>query len=115
MLSRFDERVDAFADLLNQLDLPCLLRNAGEDVSMEIVRSDGLSLPMSVCHHASNQTWLTSPLSMYADYTQEETSRHLPKYAALPINAVLSVLKYGLEHQHFARAVTLNNWLVSTN
>ena len=115
MLSRFDERVDAFADLLNQHDLPSLLHNAGADVSMEIVRSDGLSLPMSVCHHASNQTWLTSPLSMYADYTQEETSRHLPKYAAMPINAVLSVLKYGLERQHFARAVTLNNWLVSTN
>lgn len=61
MLSRFDERVDAFADLLNQHDLPCLLRNAGEDVSMEIVRSGGLSLPMSVCHHASNQTCSPRP------------------------------------------------------
>ncbi|UOO89343.1 hypothetical protein LVJ82_18170 [Vitreoscilla massiliensis] len=114
MLNNHRDRTEAFAALLQQHPLTDLLHNAPH-VSMDIVRSGDLAVPISVCHDDAPQTWVTSPLAMYADYTQEESRRHLPAYAAHPIIAAVELLKRYLRQQHFARAVTLNNWLISTN
>ena len=114
MLKPHRARTEAFAALLQQHRLSDLLHNA-PNVEMDILQSGDLTVPISICHDDAPQTWVTSPLAMYADYTQEECRRHLPAYAAHPINAAVELLKRYLRQRQFARAVTLNNWLISTN
>lgn len=108
------QQVAAFEAIISQHDLGDLLRNAAH-TSMDFVHSDGLSVPVSVCHSHEVQTWVCSPLSMYIDYAQEETQRHLPRAASALVNTLLSGLNHFLRRHRFAHAAMLNNWLVSTN
>ena len=108
------QQVAAWQAVCETHSVQSLLHNA-QDIEMRFLHHGDFGLPVSVCHSAQGQTWVASPLSMYADYAQEETSRHMPRLASASVNAILSGLETWLKRANFAHAAMLNNWLVSTN
>jgi hypothetical protein len=82
---------------------------------VETITTGAGDLPVSVHDSRSGDAWVCSPRSTYADYAAEECARHAPGWATpLALHAIPSIGRVlawaGIDH-----AVTINNWLVSTN
>jgi hypothetical protein len=56
-----------------------------------------------------------SPLTTYSRYALQETRRVAPHVLAAPLCGVIGAADWWLRHAELDRAVSLNNWLLSTN
>jgi hypothetical protein len=56
-----------------------------------------------------------SPLTTYSRYALEETRRVAPHVLAAPLCDVIGAADWWLRHAELDRAVSLNNWPLSTN
>ncbi|WP_028101327.1 GNAT family N-acetyltransferase [Pseudoduganella violaceinigra] len=76
---------------------------------------DGRSLPVTVNDGEKGNAWVCSPLTTYCDYALEELHRNVHPIIGAPLGLVCRAYGRVLERAVIDRAVTLNNWLLSTN
>jgi hypothetical protein len=74
---------------------------------------DGV-LPAGIVDDDGGEAWVASPRRTYAGYAGEEAARHFPRFRAVAGRTSAGVDRW-LAHAGIDRAVTLNQWLVSTN
>ncbi|WP_422346999.1 hypothetical protein [Stenotrophomonas sp. DR009] len=72
-------------------------------------------LPVSVHDDRAGDAWVCSPRTTYSDYAAEEGARYLPSWAAPMSLRVIASLGRSLQWSGIDRAVSINNWLLSTN
>lgn len=110
---RFAERAHAFAALHAGVRVDGFIRNLSARI--ETLDTGAGSLPVTVHDAEPENAWVCSPRTTYVDCAGEESERYLPRWAVRALRPVLAgtgalVARAGLD-----RAVTVNNWLLSTN
>lgn len=86
--------------------------------AVDSVGSDAMRWPVSVVDTQAatdDRAWVVSPTTAYTHYAAEEARRYLPGWMARPLALSLNGLEHWLRREHMDRAVTLNQWLLSTN
>jgi len=110
---RFAERAQAFAALHAGARVDRFVRNLSARI--ETLETGAGLLPATVHDAEPESAWVCSPRTTYVDCAGEESERYLPRWAAHALRPVLAgtgtlVARAGLD-----RAVSVNNWLLSTN
>ncbi|WIH04584.1 hypothetical protein KHF85_17680 [Xanthomonas translucens pv. graminis] len=82
---------------------------------IDMLQAGTLSMPVTVSEERTGNAWVCSPRTTYADYAAEEAARLLPRALAAPLRGLCSGIGAWLDWARIDRAVTLNNWLLSTN
>jgi hypothetical protein len=85
------------------------------DVRVDTVEFGGLSFPVTINETGGENAWVCSPLTTYSRYALEETRRGVPHLLARPLTAVIGVADRWLRAAELDRAVSVNNWMLSTN
>ncbi|MFZ6874984.1 GNAT family N-acetyltransferase [Undibacterium sp. Di27W] len=82
---------------------------------MDVLRLDDLVLPVTVNSGQYKDAWVCSPLTTYWRYAQEEVSRYTHVVGRFLFLSICHVYGYLLRFSGIDRAVTINNWALSTN
>ncbi|WP_237642516.1 hypothetical protein [Stenotrophomonas panacihumi] len=110
---RFAAQARAFQAIHERRPVSSLIPNLHARV--ERIETTAGPLPVTVHDSHAGDAWVCSPRSTYADCAAEEAARYLPR-ALSPLAASLSPLGGLLcEATRLDQAVTVNNWLLSTN
>ncbi|WP_394686674.1 hypothetical protein [uncultured Xanthomonas sp.] len=113
----------AAADYATQLQRFAALHAGGDaqqladnaHARIEVLQAGDLALPVTVGERHPGNAWVCSPRTTYADYAAEEAARLLPGTLAAPVRGLCGGIGAWLDWARIDRAVTLNNWLLSTN
>ncbi|MDR1076597.1 MAG: hypothetical protein LBL59_10005 [Xanthomonadaceae bacterium] len=113
-----EEYADKASTLLRQLpdgDATVFADNLA--VAMTSVGEDIGRWPVSVVddEDARDLAWVVSAHTAYCRYASEEMRRHFPGLPALAAEPAIRAVGAWLRHARIDRAVTLNQWLLSTN
>lgn len=85
------------------------------DVNVDMVELGGLRFPATINEAGGENAWVCSPLTTYSRYALEETRRVVPPAVARPLAAIVGVADRWLRDAGLDKAVSVNNWLLSTN
>ncbi len=110
---RFLASAQAFAAL--HADGPTQDYVVNIDAKIEAIELGGLPFPVVVNRVGRENAWVSSPLTTYSGYALEEARRLLPKALAWPLARVIGTADRWLGGTGFDHAVSINNWLLSTN
>jgi hypothetical protein len=88
---------------------------ANIDAHVETIDAGSLTLPVTVNDATQENAWVCSPLTTYSRYALEETRRVVPGVLATPLCGVIGMGDRWLRGADLDRAVSVNNWLISTN
>lgn len=109
----FSESARALAGIHAGTPLQALVPNL--HARFETLPSAAGDLPVTVHDARPGDAWVCSPRSTYADYAAEEGARYLPRWAAPLPRWMIAALGTPLRWSGIDRAVSINNWLLSTN
>lgn len=110
---RFAASARAFAAIHAGCAVETLVPNL--HARIESLTSAAGDLPVSVHDSHADDAWVCSPRSTYADYAAEEAARYLPAWAGPPTQRTIGSLGRVLQWSGIDQAVSINNWLLSTN
>jgi hypothetical protein len=110
---RFIELSTAFSTLHAGVQTQHFVRNI--DARVESISLGGLPFPATINNIDSENAWVCSPLTTYSRYALEETRRLIPRALAWPLRGLIGTVDHWLRHVGFDHAVSVNNWLLSTN
>ncbi len=79
------------------------------------VGTDAGSVPVTVNHSESANSWVCSPHTAYVRYSREELRRLAHPLLAVPMGAICGTLGAYLWNAEIDTAVAVNNWTLSTN
>lgn len=82
---------------------------------VELLQVGEMAMPTTVNDGERDNAWVCSPRTTYADYASEEAARYLPAWLARPARWLCTGVGAALARAGIDRAVTVNNWLLSTN
>jgi hypothetical protein len=85
------------------------------DTDVELLRIDDALMPLTINRVKTCNSWICSPRTTYCDYAIEELHRHLHQFLSQPLSLICRSYGYVLERARIDQAVTVNNWLLSTN
>ena len=85
------------------------------DAHIEAVEAGPTRLPVTITEGGQATAWVCSPRSTYIDYAAEEARRLLPAPLGQGVAALCGGLAGLADACALDRAVTLNNWCLSTN
>lgn len=88
---------------------------ANLDAHIDAVPAGPYPLPVTVTDGAADNAWVCSPRSTYIDYAAEEARRLLPRPLGSGVGALCASLAGLADACALDRAVSLNNWCLSTN
>jgi hypothetical protein len=105
----------AFADVHGSTDSRRLVANL--ETRVTLLQEDELLMPATINDGAATgrNAWICSPLTTYCHYAIEELERYLHPILARPLRLVCKAYGYLMKRARIDRAVTVNNWLLSTN
>jgi hypothetical protein len=109
----FSARAAAFAKMHAGVATRGFIANI--EAGVETIEAGDLTLPVTINDAAHENAWVCSPLTTYSRYAQEETRRVVPRALAAPLCGVIGVADRWLQRAGLDRAVSVNNWLISTN
>ncbi|WP_233836562.1 hypothetical protein [Paraburkholderia sp. ZP32-5] len=109
----FVELATAFSTLHAGVETQKFVRNV--DVRIESVTFGGMPFPVTINDIDSENAWVCSPLTTYSRYALEETRRLFPRALAWPLCGVIGTVDRWLRNAGIDQAVSINNWLLSTN
>ncbi|WCE05691.1 hypothetical protein [Pseudoxanthomonas sp. JBR18] len=113
MSRSYREQAEAFAALHDGGDATQLADNL--HARIHVLRGGGLPVPAMVAAVGRGNAWVCSPRTTYADYAAEEARRLLPPWQARPLSMLCAGVGRLLDAARIDRAVSLNNWGLSTN
>lgn len=105
-------QAQAFAALHVGQDTRPLVRNIEAEVQM--LQVGDLQLPVTIASAPQN-AWVVSPLTTYGHYAAEESERMAPPWTRPALRALTGWATRRMQATGMERAVSVNNWLVSTN
>jgi hypothetical protein len=109
----FAERAAAFAALhANRATRPFA---TNIEARIETLDLAGLKLPVTINDAAHTNAWVVSPRTAYTRYAREECERHIPRWFGAPLSGLIGLTDRWLAAIGFDEAVTVNNWMLSTN
>ena len=111
--SEFAAHADAFAALHAGVATAGYVANV--DARVEVIEFGGLPFPVTINEPGRDNAWVSSPLTTYSRYALEETRRVIPGALAWPLAALIGTAERWLQGAGLDRAVSINNWLLSTN
>lgn len=109
----FARNAAAFGDIHCGTDSRILVRNLMTHV--ELMQAGECIMPGTVNHGEAGNAWVCSPLTTYCGYAREELERNVHPIIGKPLGLLCRAYGHVLERAAIDRAVTLNNWLLSTN
>jgi hypothetical protein len=109
----FAARTAAFESLHVGVATRCFVTNI--EAQVETIDAGPLKLPVTVNDAGWENAWVCSPLTTYSRYALEETRRLAPGMLVRPLSGVLGIADRCLRHAQLDCAVSINNWLISTN
>lgn len=109
----FTASVEKFAQIHTSGAHAALINNVHAD--MDVLRVDDLVFPVTVNSGKFNDAWVCSPLTTYWRYAQEEMSRYAYVMGRFLFLFICHVYGYLLKFARIDQAVTINNWVLSTN
>lgn len=109
----FVAHADAFASVHAGVPTPGYVGNI--DVEVGTFEAGGLPFPVTINETGGENAWVCSPLTTYSRYALEEARRVVPRAVAWPVMAVIGAADRWLHAAGLDRAVSVNNWLLSTN
>jgi hypothetical protein len=111
--AEFAAHSKAFAAL--HADMPTRGYIGNIDAKVETIELGGLSFPVTINNTGGENAWVCSPLTTYSRYALEETRRVVPDALGWPLACVIGVADRWLRAAGLDQAVSVNNWLLSTN
>jgi hypothetical protein len=85
------------------------------DTQVTLLREGALTLPCTINHREPDNAWVCSPLATYGSYLIEEIDRVVPPPLSWPLTALCRGFQGVLALARLDQAVTVNNWMLSTN
>jgi len=82
---------------------------------IDSVGKGSMRVPVSVNGSTQGNAWVCSPHTTYVDYASEEAQRLVPALLARPLGLACMAVGAILRPARIDKAVTINNWLLSTN
>ena len=82
---------------------------------IDTVGEGSVRVPVSVNGLTQGNAWVCSPYTTYVDYASEEAQRLVPALLARPVGFTCKAIGAILRPARIDEAVTINNWLLSTN
>lgn len=113
MSRSYRDQVEAFAALHDGGNAAQLADNL--HARIHVLRGGGMPVPAMVTGPKRGNAWICSPRTTYADYAAEEARRLLPRWQSGPVAALCGSVGRLLDAVGIDRAVSLNNWGLSTN
>lgn len=107
------DRAAAFGAIHVGTDSRLFADNVRTEVAL--LRAGGYRLPVTINDGGEKNAWICSPLATYSDYAREELKRNIHPVIGTALDCVCRIYGRVLERAAIDRAVTLNNWLLSTN
>lgn len=113
--ARYAEKAAAFLDVHRAAASTHFITNL--DTRVDALTSGGLTIPVTVNDGSESpgNAWVCSPTTTYGRYALEESERHLPQPLRPPLRLVIGAADRGMRWARMDRAVTVGNWLLSTN
>lgn len=105
--------VDAFARV--HAGRPTLPFVANLTTHVDTIGAGDQRVPITVNFAERDNAWVCSPYTAYCSYAIEEVRRLVPLAAAYPLTQLCRGAGAVLRRADVDRAVTINNWLLSTN
>lgn len=109
----FTARAQAFARIHAGVPMRPFIGNL--DTQVELLRQGGLALPCTIGHGEPNNAWVCSPVTTYGSYVIEEIDRAVPAPLSWPLKELCRGYRGVLSLALADQAVTVNNWMLSTN
>lgn len=85
------------------------------DATIDALRVDGVTLPACINRPGCGNAWISSPLTTYRDYALEEIDRLGHRALTWPLRQATRGVGAWMARAGLDDAVSVNNWLVSTN
>ena len=82
---------------------------------VELIGAGEHRVPVTVNFAERDNAWVCSPYTAYCAYAIEELRRLMPPLVSYPLAALCRAAGAALRHASIDQAVTINNWLLSTN
>jgi hypothetical protein len=105
--------VDAFARIHAGQDTRAHIANLVTRV--EMIGEADRRVPVTVNFAEPENAWICSPYTAYCAYAIEELQRLMPRPIAYPLSVLCRAAGAALRRARIDQAVTVNNWLLSTN
>jgi hypothetical protein len=105
--------VDAFARIHAGHDTRAFVANLNTRV--EMIGDADRRVPVTVNYAEPDNAWVCSPYTAYCAYAIEELQRLMPAPMAYPLSMLCRGAGAALRRARIDQAVTVNNWLLSTN
>ena len=109
----FSAQAEAFATLHAGVATRGFVANIHARV--ETIEAGNVTLPVTINDSTHENAWVCSPLTTYSRYALEETRRVAPRMLSAPLEGVIHVADWWLRRAQLDCAVSVNNWLISTN
>ncbi len=109
----FAARAHAFATLHAGCEANTLIPNL--HARIDTLATAAGALPITVHDGRAGDAWVCSPRTTYGEYAAEEAARYLPTWVAPLSLRLIAPLGHWLQWSGIDRAVSINNWLLSTN
>lgn len=109
----FAAQAAAFASLHAGVETRGFVANI--EARVETIEAGSLTLPVTVNDPSNKNAWVCSPLTTYSRYALEETRRVAPRLLGGPLSGVIGIADRWMRRADLDRAVSVNNWLISTN
>lgn len=82
---------------------------------VHMVETGDLSMPVTCSSSMRDNAWVVSPATTYGSYAAEESDRLAPSWTRPSLRSVIAWASREMHATGLDRAVSVNNWLVSTN
>jgi len=82
---------------------------------VETIGTGAQRVPITVNFSERDNAWVCSPYTAYCAYAIDEARRLMPSLVSYPLTQLCRLAGAGLRRADIDRAVTINNWLLSTN
>ena len=109
----FVRKTAAFAAIHARVPTSPFIDNVHAGV--DTVEAGDLHLPVTVNDPAHENAWVCSPITTYGRYAREEARRVVPGLLAPAAGALVSIVDGVLRRADLDRAVSIDNWFLSTN
>lgn len=109
----FDSQAHAFCDIHVGHDTQPFVVNLQTNVTT--LELGARWFPVTVSDDYRGGAWVCSPCTAYGDYAIEELQRFAHPVLTWPVTAICQSLASWFRRSQLDRAVTVNNWLLSTN
>jgi Acetyltransferase (GNAT) domain len=118
-LQQVSERVATESDVelfaRAHVGLPITQYVANLNTRVELIGTADHRVPVTVNFAERDNAWVCSPYTAYCAYAIEELQRLMPWMVGVPLTGLCRAAGAALRHADIDQAVTINNWLLSTN